>query len=62
MNVTETAENIKFQQEYKRALKQQNKTFNQNGKNRKLAPRVEFEPGNDSLIIHTSLIAFGSNA
>ena len=62
MNVTETAENVKFQQEYKRALKQQNKTFNQNGKNLKLATRVQYEPGNDSLMIYTSLIAFRSNA
>lgn len=27
-----TQETVKFQQEYKRALKAQNKTFNQNGK------------------------------
>ena len=32
MNCIETAENVKFQQEYKKALKAQNKTFNQNGK------------------------------
>ena len=31
-NSNEVNETVKFQQEYKRALKAQNKTFNQNGK------------------------------
>ena len=33
MKVIETAEEVKFQQEYKKALKAQHKSFNQNEKN-----------------------------
>ena len=31
MYANATAQEVRFQQEYKKALKQQNKTFNQNG-------------------------------
>ena len=32
VSAVDTEQDIKFQQEYKKALKHQNKTFNQNGK------------------------------
>ena len=41
-NAASVSETVKFQQEYKKALKHQNKTFNQNGKKRTLCYSAAF--------------------